>query len=88
MAACVRGEPLFDHVKTPSGDSASTAAGIRARQNDGESTIERPRKMYSPSPPAPIAAAMVAVPMPTMVAMRMPATIDGSASGSSTSQSS
>ena len=29
-----------------------------------ESTIERPRKMYSPRPPAPIAAATVAVPMP------------------------
>ena len=47
------------------------------------STIDRPRKMYSPRPPAPIAAAMVAVPTPMTVATRMPATIDGSASGSS-----
>ena len=41
--------------------------------------------MYSPSPPAPMAAAMVAEPTPTTAATRMPATIDGSASGSSTS---
>ena len=52
------------------------------------STIDRPRKMYSPSPPAPIAAAMVAVPTPTTAATRIPATIDGSASGSSTMNSS
>ena len=44
--------------------------------------------MYSPRPPAPIAAAIVAVPTPITVATRMPATIDGSASGSSTSRSS
>ena len=52
------------------------------------STIDRPRKMYSPSPPAPIAAAIVAVPTPITVATRRPATIDGSASGSSTMNSS
>ena len=44
--------------------------------------------MYSPSPPAPIAAAMVAEPTPTTAATRTPATIDGSASGSSTWRSS
>ena len=44
--------------------------------------------MYSPRPPAPIAAAIVAVPTPMTAATRMPATIDGSASGSSTCQSS
>ena len=44
--------------------------------------------MYSPSPPAPTAAAIVAVPTPMTAATRMPATIDGSASGSSTCQSS
>jgi hypothetical protein len=53
-----------------------------------ESTIERPRKMYSPRPPAPTAAAIVAVPTPITAATRMPATIDGSASGSSTSRKS
>src|SRR5258705_14024953 len=40
--------------------------------------------MYSPRPPAPIAAAMVAEPTATTAATRTPATIDGSASGSST----
>ena len=44
--------------------------------------------MYSPSPPAPTAAAIVAVPTPITVATRMPATIDGSASGSSTRRNS
>ena len=33
--------------------------------------------MYSPSPPAPTAAAIVAVPTPITAATRMPATIDG-----------
>ncbi len=64
--------------------SASTAAGIAPARIIVVSTIERPRKMYSPSPPAPIAAAIVAVPTPTTAATRTPATIDGSASGSST----
>ena len=52
------------------------------------STIDSPRKMYSPRPPAPTAAAIVAVPTPITVATRMPATIDGSASGSSTRRNS
>ena len=44
--------------------------------------------MYWPSPPAPIAAAIVADPTPTTAATRMPATMEGSASGSSTCRSS
>src|SRR4029453_15528933 len=44
--------------------------------------------MYSPRPPAPIAAAIVADPTPTTAATRMPATIEGIASGSSTWRSS
>jgi len=44
--------------------------------------------MYSPSPPAPTAAAMVAVPTPITVATLTPATICGNASGSSTMRSS
>ena len=52
------------------------------------STIDSPRKMYSPRPPAPIAAAIVGVPTPMTVATRTPATIDGSASGNSTRNSS
>ncbi len=43
--------------------------------------------MYSPRPPAPIAAAIVAVPTPMTVATRTPEMICGSASGSSTIQS-
>ncbi len=44
--------------------------------------------MYSPRPPAPIAAAIVAAPTPTTAATRTPATIDGNASGNSTWRSS
>ncbi len=44
--------------------------------------------MYCPRPPAPIAAAIVADPTPTTAATRTPATMDGSASGSSTCRSS
>ena len=63
----------------------------RRREGAGEdtvgSTIDKPRKMYSPRPPAPIAAAIVAVPTPITVDTRRPLTIEGSASGSSTSRS-
>ena len=61
--------------------SASAAAGIAPARMVVVSTIDSPRKMYSPRPPAPMAAAMVVVPTPMTVATRMPATIDGSASG-------
>ncbi len=44
--------------------------------------------MYSPRPPAPIAAAIVADPTPTTAATRTPLAIDGSASGNSTRRSS
>ena len=40
-----------------------------------------PRKMNTPSPPAPMAAAMVAVPIVVTVAMRRPAMMVGAASG-------
>ena len=43
-----------------------------------------PRKMKTPRPPPPIAAAIVAVPMVVTVAIRSPATIEGMASGNST----
>ena len=48
-------------------------------------TIATPRKMYTPKPPAPIAAAIVAVPTLTTVATRTPASITPKPSGSSTS---
>ena len=66
----------------PSAASARAAAGMAPARIVVVSTIDSPRKMYSPRPPAPIAAAIVAVPTPITVAMRMPDTIDGSASGS------
>ncbi len=43
-----------------------------------------PRLMNCPSPPAPMKADSVAMPTPTTAAVRMPATITGNASGSST----
>jgi hypothetical protein len=51
------------------------------------STVAMPRKTYVPSPPAPTAAAMVAVPTETTAAMRTPARITGKARGSSTMRS-
>ena len=71
----------------PSSVSASAADGIAPARMTVGSTIDRPRKMYSPRPPAPTAAAIVAVPTPMTAATRMPATIDGSASGSCTCRS-
>jgi hypothetical protein len=52
------------------------------------STTATPRKMYTPSPPAPMAAAMVAVPTLTTVATRTPARITPKPSGNSTCVSS
>ena len=71
----------------PSAASASPAAGTAPARMVVVSTIDRPRKMYSPRPPAPTAAAMVVVPTPITVATRMPETMAGSASGSCTSRS-
>ena len=72
----------------PSTVSARIAAGTAPARMTVGSTIDNPRKMYSPSPPAPTAAAIVAVPTPITAATRIPATIDGVASGSSTCHSS
>jgi hypothetical protein len=76
--------PRSTSVKAPSMVSASNAEGMAPARMTVESTMDRPRKMYSPSPPAPTAAAIVAVPTPMTAATRMPATIDGNASGNST----
>ena len=72
----------------PSKVNASSAAGTAPARMTVGSTIDSPRKMYSPRPPAPTAAAIVAVPTPITVATRIPATIDGSASGNSTRRNS
>src|SRR2546423_2845629 len=67
---------------------ASSAAGNAPAMISVSSTVATPRKMYTPSPPAPIAAPIVATPTLTTVATRMPARITPAASGSSTSRSS
>src|SRR5579883_1556245 len=68
----------------PSEIRASRAAGIAPARICVVSTEAIPRKMKTPSPPAPIAAAIVAVPMVVTVATRIPARIVRTASGSST----
>src|ERR1700722_5136222 len=73
--------------RTKSDMSASKAAGTAPAKITRLSSMESPRNMNSPSPPAPIAAAMVASPMETTVAMRTPATITPEANGNSTCQS-
>src|SRR2546423_936055 len=72
------------YESTTSAASASAAAGRAPARINRESTMDTPRKISVPNPPPPIAAAMVATPMATTVAIRMPATIVGIASGNST----
>ena len=48
------------------------------------STMANPRKINSPKPPAPMAAAMVAMPMVRTVAIRIPARMVENESGNST----
>src|SRR5439155_7963282 len=67
-----------------SAPTASSAAGSAPARIIRLSTIATPRKMNTPSPPAPIAAAIVATPIPTTVATRTPARMTLAASGSST----
>src|SRR5207253_7655712 len=67
-----------------SAPTASNAAGSAPARIIRLSTIATPRKMNTPSPPAPIAAAIVATPIPTTVATRTPARMTLAASGSST----
>src|SRR5579863_10099647 len=68
----------------PSAARARRAAGIAPARICPLSTEAIPRKMKTPSPPAPIAAAIVAVPTVVTAAMRRPAMMVGAASGSST----
>src|SRR5258708_748798 len=65
---------------------ATTAAGIAPAKICAVSTVEIPRKMKTPSPPPPMAAAIVAVPMVATVATLTPASMVRMAKGSSTSQ--
>src|SRR6185437_6848197 len=66
---------------TPSAIRASSAAGIAPASTRRLSTDATPRKINSPSPPAPTAAAIVAMPMQVTVAVRSPAKINEAASG-------
>src|SRR5579863_5559967 len=69
---------------TTSAARASSAAGTAPARIRSLLTMARPRKMYSPKPPAPIAAAIVATPTEITVATRTPAMMTPSASGNST----
>src|SRR5579863_8249031 len=76
------GESLrSNHPNPPSARSAMAAAGIAPARICAVSTDATPRKMNTPSPPPPIAAAIVAVPMVVTVATRIPANIVGAARG-------
>src|SRR5262249_54942587 len=68
----------------PSPARATAAAGSAPARIVRLSTIATPRKMKTPRPPAPIAAAMVASPIPITVASRTPARMTLAANGSST----
>src|SRR5579872_5408942 len=86
-AACQAGEKrLSIHPSPPSESSAIRAAGTAPARSCVLSTEAMPLKMNTPNPPPPIAAAIVAVPMVVTVAIRIPAIIVRSASGSSTSR--
>src|SRR5579872_5493651 len=67
-----------------SASRARRAAGTAPARMTTLFTMARPRKMNSPRPPAPMAAAMVAKPTDITVATRTPAIITLNASGSST----
>src|SRR3977135_1075568 len=74
------------HSSPRSAANAITAAGSAPARSSVVSTDARPRKINTPSPPPPMAAAIVAVPIGVTVAIRRPARIVLTPSGSSTSQ--
>src|SRR5208283_746525 len=75
----------FSSNPTPkSADSARIAAGMAPAKITELSTMAKPRKINSPSPPAPIAAAIVARPMEMTIATRRPERITLTANGNST----
>src|SRR5579864_3140576 len=79
------GRKRFSSSARPkSASKARTAAGTAPARITTLFTMARPRKMNSPRPPAPMAAAMVASPTEITVATRTPAMITLRASGSST----
>src|SRR6266498_1662344 len=79
------GESRFSsQPSSVSAAKAINAAGMAPARITALFTMVSPRKMSSPSPPAPIAAAMVARPMDITMATRTPARITLAASGNST----
>src|SRR6266496_3930722 len=75
---------LSSHPTPKSATSARMAAGMAPARITRLSTIAKPRKMNSPRPPAPIAAAIVASPTEITTATRTPDRITLTASGNST----
>ena len=71
----------------PSHASAKRAAGTAPSKINRGSASDTPRNRNVPSPFAPIAAAIVAIPTAATVAIRIPPRMTGAASGSSTSHS-
>src|SRR3984885_2968808 len=74
-------------LNPPSERSASRAAGIAPARICVLSTDAMPRKMKTPRPPPPMAAAMAAGRIALTETMRTPAMMVGAASGSCTSHS-
>src|SRR5579884_3801377 len=70
--------------KAASAIKAISAAGIAPARITLLLTIASPRKINSPRPPAPMAAAMVASPIEITMATRTPARMTPAASGNST----
>src|SRR5207302_6987872 len=73
--------------KPKSAASARSAAGMAPARITWSFTMASPRKINSPRPPAPIAAAIVASPTEITVATRTPAMMTPIANGSSTFRS-
>ena len=70
--------------RIPSKISANNAAGMAPNKIKLLSLRSIPSKIKLPSPPAPIRATIVAVPIMSTIAVRIPAIMTGSARGSST----
>ena len=73
-----------NHLKIKSNTIASTAAGIAPSKMRLVSLRSIPSNIKSPSPPAPISAASVAVPIINTILVRIPAITTGIARGNST----
>jgi DNA-binding transcriptional LysR family regulator len=82
---CLAAHQELDQFEHPLAQQRHRRGRQRAAISSSRSFSASPVTMRSPKPPAPMKAAMVAVPMAIAVAVRTPASNVGSASGSSTS---